>query len=156
MFPAQLLVLVDVHLTKSFSNIVNACFGNLVMGIFRTFSQYLSELIVLSMYNGYRPVSPYTVWFGVLLLTHNTLLQAKRCADSMTDTLAVPHISDAYNSIGLICASKRWKKNTVVSKLPRDHIVFIKSNILPLALLAYFSHEEFVDSFVVKVYPRYL
>ena len=71
----------------------------------------------------------------------------------MTDTVAVPHISDAYNSIGLICASKSWK-NTL-SKLPRDHIVFIKSNILPLALLAYSSHEEFVDSYVVKVYPIY-
>ena len=94
-FPAQLLVLVDVHLTKSFSNIVKACFGNLVMDIFRTFSQDLRELIVLSMYNGYQPVSPYTMWFGVLLLTHNSLLQAKRCTDSMTDTLAVPNISDA-------------------------------------------------------------
>ena len=155
MFPAQLLVLVDVYVSKSFSNIVNVYFGNLVMGIFRTFSQYLRKLIVLSMYNGYRHVSPYTMWFGVLLLTHNGLLQAKRCADSMTDTLAAPHISDAYNSIGLICASKSWK-NTVVPKLPRDHIVFIKSNILPLALLAYSSHEEFVDSFVVKVYPIYL
>ena len=71
----------------------------------------------------------------------------------MTDSLAVPNISDAYDSIGLICASKSWK-NTVVSKLPRDHFVFIKSNIL--ALLAYSSDEEFVDSFVVKVYPRYL
>ena len=113
-FPAQLLVLVDVHLTKSFSNIVKACFGNLVMDIFRTFSQDLRELIVLSMYNGYQPVSPYTMWFGVLLLTHNSLLQAKRCADSMTDTLAVPHISDAYNSIGLICASKSWKKHCCI------------------------------------------
>ena len=155
MFPAQLLVLVDVYLPKSFSNIVNVCFGNLVMGIFRTFSQYLRELIVLSMCNGYRPVSPFTMWLGVFLLTHNSLLQAKKCADSMTDTLAVPHISDAYNSIGLICASKSWK-NTVVSKLPRDHIVFIKSNILPLALLAYSSHDESVDSFVVKVYSRYV
>ena len=73
----------------------------------------------------------------------------------MADTLAVPHISDAYNSIGLIWASKSWK-NTVVSKLPSDHIVFIRSKILPFALLAYSSHEEFVDNFVVKVYPRYL
>ena len=96
------------------------------------------------------------MWFGVLLLTHYSLLQAReRCADSVTGTLAVPHISDEYNSIGLICASKSWK-TTVVSKLPNDHIVFIKSNILPLALLSCSSHEEFVDSVVVKVYPRYL
>ena len=156
MSPAHLLALVDVvYMSKSFSNIVNVYLGNLVKGMFRSFSQYLRELIVLSMYSGYRPVSPYTMWFGVLLPTRNGLLQAKRCADSMTDTLAVPHISDAYNSIGLICASKSWK-NTVVSKLPRDHIVFIKSNILPLALLAYSSHDESVDSFVVKVYSRYV
>ena len=101
-------------MSKSFSDIVNVCFGNLVMGICHTFNQYLRELIVLSMYNGYRPVSPYTMWFGVLLLTYNSLLQAKRCADSMTDTLAVPYISDAYNSIGLICASKSWKKHCCV------------------------------------------
>ena len=77
----------------------NVCFGNLVMGVFRSFSRYLRELIVLSMHSGYRLVSPYTMWFGVLLLTHSSLLQAKRCAASMADTLAVPHISDAYNSI---------------------------------------------------------
>ena len=58
-------------MSMSFSNVVNVCFGNLVMGIFRSFSQYLRELIVLSMYKGYRPVSPYTMWFGVLLLTHS-------------------------------------------------------------------------------------
>ena len=56
-------------MSKSFSSIVNVCFGNLAMGICHTFNQYLRELIVLSMYNGYRPVSPYTMWFGVLLLT---------------------------------------------------------------------------------------
>ena len=112
-FPAQLLVLVDVHLTKSFSDIA-LVLGTSSWAFFRTFIQYLRELVVLSMYNGYRPVSPYTMWFGVLLLTYNSLLQAKRCADSMTDTLAVPHISDAYNSIGLICASKSWKKHCCI------------------------------------------
>ena len=38
--------------------------------------------------------------------------------------------------------------------LSSDHIVFTRSKILPFALLAYFSHEEFVDNFL-KVYPRY-
>ena len=38
--------------------------------------------------------------------------------------------------------------------LSSDHIVFIRSKILPFALLAYFSHEEILDNFV-KVYPRY-
>ena len=67
----------------------------------------------------------------------------------------VPLISEAYRSMGLILASKSWKK-TVVFRLPRDHIVFIRSKILPFALLAYSSHAEFEDNFVVKVYPRYL
>ena len=84
-------------MSKSFSSMVNVCFGNFGMGIFL---QYPRELIVLCIHCGYRLVSP--VWFGVLLLTHSSLLQGKRCAASMTDALAAPYISDAYNSIGLI------------------------------------------------------
>ena len=70
----------------------------------------------------------------------------------MAVNLNIPHISDAYNNIGLICASKSLK-NKDVSRLPRDHIVFIKSKILPLALLAYSSYSsqaELFDSFVVS------
>ena len=73
----------------------------------------------------------------------------------MAVNLNIPHISDAYNNIGLICASKSLK-NKDVSRLPRDHIVFIKSKILPLALLAYSSQAELFDSFVVRVNPKYL
>ena len=35
-------------------------------------------------------------------------------------------------------------------RFPRDHIVFIRSQILAFPLLAYSSHAEFEDSFVVK------
>ena len=97
-------------MSKSFFSMVNICFGNLVMG---NFLQYQRELMVLCMHCGYRLVSPNTMWFGVLLLTHSSLLQGKRCAASMTDTLAVPHISDANNSIGLILASTRWKNSCI-------------------------------------------
>ena len=55
-----------------------ACFGNLIMDILLSLNQYLREEIVLSIYRGYLPVSPYTMWFGVLSLTLNNLLQAKR------------------------------------------------------------------------------
>ena len=48
------------------------------MGILLSLNQYLREEIVLSIYRGYLPVSPYTMWFGVLSLTLNNLLHAKR------------------------------------------------------------------------------
>ena len=51
---------------------------------------------------------------------------------------------------------QKVEKKTVVFRLPRDHIVFIRSKLLPFALLAYSSQAEFEDNFVVKVYPRYL
>ena len=35
-------------------------------------------------------------------------------------------------------------------RFPRDHVVFIRSQILAFALLAYSSHAEFEDSCVVK------
>ena len=58
--------------------------------------------MVLSMHSG--TVFYYRILcvFVFLLLTHSSLLQAKRCVASMADTLAVPHISDADNSFGLI------------------------------------------------------
>ena len=99
-------------------------------------------------------MSPYTIWFGVLLLAHNNLLQANRWAVSMADNLNIPHISDAYN-IALICASNSFK-NKDVSRLPSDHIVFIRSKMLPLALLACPLNAELFDSFVVRVNPKHL
>ena len=101
-FPAQLLVPLEACMSKSFSSMVTVCFGNLVTGNFRSFSQYPRKLMVFSMHSVYRLVSPYTMWFCVLLLTHSSLLQGKSCADLMTDTLDAPHISDANNSTGLI------------------------------------------------------
>ena len=43
----------------------------------------------------------------------------------------------------------------VVFRLPRDYIVLIGSKILHFALPAYFSHAEFQENVVFKVYPRY-
>ena len=43
------------------------------MEIFRSFSQYLRELIVLSMHSGTVFLLPYTMWFDVLLLTQSSL-----------------------------------------------------------------------------------
>ena len=111
--------------------------------------------MVLSIYRGYLPVSPYTMWFGVLSLTLNNLLQAKRWVVSIFASLEVPQTSEAYKSIGLSWASKSWK-NTVVLKLPRDHIVLIKFKIFALALLAKSSQAQTLDNFVVRVYPKYL
>ena len=68
------------------------------MGIFQSFSQCLRELLV----QGYRLLSAYTMWLSVLLLTHNGLLPEKSCAVSVSGIFFVPHISDVYNSIGLI------------------------------------------------------
>ena len=125
------------------------------MGILLSLNQYLTEEIVLSIYRGYLPVSPYTMWFGVLSLTLNNLSQAKRWAVSIYASLEVPQTSEAYKSIGLIWASKSWK-NTVVSKLPGDHIVLIKSKNFLLALLEKSSQAQTLDNFVVRVYPKYL
>ena len=144
-----------VLVSRRFLSMTKACFGNLVMGILLSLNQYLREEIVLSIYRGYLPVSPYTLWFGVLSLTLNNLLQAKRSAVSIFASLEVPQTSEAYKSIGLIWASKSWK-HTVVSKLPGDHIVLIKSTFFPLALLAKSSQAQTLDNFVVRVYPKYL
>ena len=65
------------------------------------------------------------MWFGVLLLTKRKRLPANRRADSMQEDLDIPHISEEYRSMGLICASKSWNK-TLVLRLPRDHIVFMR------------------------------
>ena len=48
------------------------------MGILPSFNQYLREAILLSMYNGYLPVSPYTMSFGDLSLRLSNLLHANR------------------------------------------------------------------------------
>ena len=48
------------------------------MGFLPSFNQYLREAILLSMYNGYLPVSPYTIWFGDLSLRLSNLLHANR------------------------------------------------------------------------------
>ena len=42
-FPSQFPVLLEACMSMSFSSMVNVCFGNLVMGIFRSFSQYLRD-----------------------------------------------------------------------------------------------------------------
>jgi len=134
-FYTQFLFLYAVLVSRLFLSMIKACFGNLVMGILLSLNQYLKEEIVLSIYRRYLPVSPYTMWFGVLARTLNNLLQAKRWTVSIFASLEVLQTSEAYKSMGLICALKSWK-NTVVSTLPRDHIVFIKSKHFPLALLA--------------------
>ena len=72
MLPAQLLLLLLFPVPGLFWGIIRACFGNLVMGILPIFNHYLREAIVLSMYNGYLPVSPYTVWFGDLFFCMQT------------------------------------------------------------------------------------
>ena len=130
--PAQFLFLCVVLVSRRLLSMTKACFGNLIMGILLSLNQDLREEIVLSIYRGYLPVSPYTMWFGVLSLTLNNLLHAKRWAVSIFASLGVPQTSEAYKSIGLIWASKSWK-NTVVSKL-RDHIVLIKSKKFPFGL----------------------
>ena len=144
-----------MSVSKRFLSMIKACFGNLVMGILLNLNQYPREEIVLSIYRGYLPVSPHTMWVDVLSLTLNNLSQAKRWTVSIFASHEVPHNSEAHQSIGLICASKSWK-NTVVSKLPRDHIVLIKSTFFPLALLAKSSQAQTLDNFVVRVYPNYL
>ena len=76
MLPAQLLLLPLISVSRLFWSIIRACLGNLVMGILPSFNQYLREAILLSMYNGYLPVSLYTIWFGDLSLRLSNLLHA--------------------------------------------------------------------------------
>ena len=49
---AQLLVFLEPLLSVSFCIIISACFGNRSVGILSSFSQYLREDKVLSMYKG--------------------------------------------------------------------------------------------------------
>ena len=76
MLPAQLLLLLLCSVSRLFLCIIQACFGNLLMPILPSFNQYLREAIVLPMYTGYLPVSPYTIWFGDLSLRLSSLLHA--------------------------------------------------------------------------------
>ena len=79
MLPAQLLLLPLFSVSRLFWSTIRACFGSLVMGILPSFNQYLREAILLSMYNGYLPVSPYTIlWFGDLSLRLSNLSHANR------------------------------------------------------------------------------
>ena len=100
--PNQLLFLLVLVIRLSLS-LIKACLRNLVLGSVQSLNQYLTAETVLSMYRSYLPVSPYIMWLGVLSLTLNSLLHAKRSALSMFEVLDIPKISEAFKSMGLVC-----------------------------------------------------
>ena len=151
--PAQFLFLSVVLVSRLFLSMIQACFWNLVMGILLSLNQYLREEIVLSRYRGYLRHIPC----GLVSCPSHLIIFCRQKDElfQIFASLEVPQTWEAHKNIGLIWASKSWK-NTVVSKLPRDHIVLIKSKILPLVLLAKSSQAQTLDNFVVRVYPKYL
>ena len=88
--------------------ILYACLGILMSSIFKTRNQYFKQRSVLFTKSG------YTFLFGVLRGTHKKRLQAIMCTFSMSSSLTLPHISDAYVNIGGILISEVLKNVCLV------------------------------------------
>ena len=74
---------------------------------YRILHQYFTALICCLIFNGNRPVSPYSSGMGVCFLTPRVDLINFRCIFSKSLTLSpVYHISLAYSNMGCIWQSK--------------------------------------------------
>ena len=62
--------------------------------------QYFKILILLVIWTGNRPNSPYIKWLAVLRLTCKTLLQNERCTRSTSRAQWKPHTSEPYDNTG--------------------------------------------------------